>query len=75
MVCLGYAESENYPFIGTRQTGGSRHQSALWADFRQRGNPFCTEQGMARALSTTQTTFKGLAYIPVTKVRGLTLEW
>ncbi len=73
MVCLGYAESENNPFIGTRQAGGSSHQRTLWSDFRQRSNTVCPEQGMARAIPATQTTCKGLASLPVTEVRGFTL--
>ncbi len=73
MVCLGYAESENNPVIGTRQAGGSSHQRTLWSDFRQRSNPVCLAQGMARAIKATQTTFQGLASLPVTEVRGFTL--
>jgi len=73
MVCLRYAESENDPFNGTRQTSGSSHQSTLWPHFRQRGDTFCSEQSMARAIPTTQTAFKGLASIPMTEVRGFTL--
>ncbi len=73
MVCLGYAESENNPVIGTRQAGGSSHQRTLWSDFRQRSNPVCPAQGMARAIKATQTTCKGLASLPVTEVRDFTL--
>ena|SRR5260221_2779393 len=74
MVCLRYAESENNPFIGTRQTGSCSYTGILWPDFRQRGDTFCSEQGMAGDTPFTQTAFKGLASIPIAEARGFTLD-
>ncbi len=74
MVCLRYAKSENNPFIGTRQTGSCSYTGILWPDFRQRGDTFCSEQGMAGDTPFTQTAFKGLASIPIAEARGFTLD-
>jgi hypothetical protein len=74
MVCLRYAQSENHPCNGTRQTGDCCHQSILWAHFRQRGYPICLEQGTERntaAIHSTQALIRNAAFIPMDKSQGL----
>ena len=58
----------------TRQTSYRDHQASLWLSIRRGSNPIGYQDASQAGGHPTQTTSKGLASIPVTKVKGLTLD-
>ena len=73
MVCLQYAESQNHPFNGARQTSHCRYQGLLRTNLGQRGNTVCFEQGMERGSTghSTSLQIKNAPFLPRHKWAGL----
>ena len=71
----GY-QTNNHAVYPARQRTHRTDKATVWVSIRYRCNTACSPIGGTWGdIPTTQTTFKGLAYIPVTEVRDFTLGW